>query len=134
MNYALLTAPFLLAACAKPPDPVNCAVPPDGFHPWRDAPYSLDAYARNVISVSNEAISWNGTIIEDAPDKPAFSVLEQFLGINAQLQPPFSTAITFEKGVACSRVTAVRDLIDKHLSCRENFGTCLQGEPPWERD
>jgi len=131
VNRALLTALFLLAACAEVPDPVNCAIPPDGFHSWRDAAYSIDNYYRNVISVSNEAISWNGTIIEDAPDKPALSVVSQYLNTNTQLQPMPSTAITFEKGVACSRVTAVRDLIDKHLSCRENFGTCLQGKPPW---
>lgn len=126
MNRAVLASIFLVTACAKVADQPSCAVAPSGFYSWRIEP----AVIGNVIKVSNKTIAWNGADLEGIKGRPAFTVLDRYLAASARLEPMPFAALTFEKEVACSRVTAVRAMMEKHLSCRTNVGKCLQGAPP----
>jgi hypothetical protein len=134
VNRASVITIFLLAACAKKPDLPNCAVAPTGFFSWRSAPYNIDQYYRNVISISNGPLAFNGASLGGTIDTSDTFILDQYLGESARLNPVPVTAITFRKGVACYRVTAVRTLMEKHLSCRANIGKCVQGAPPGQSD
>ncbi len=123
-----------LSACAKVPGPPNCSHGPKGFYTWRDISVGIDGYSGNTIRVTNDTIFWNDVDLTNGEDGSAMAILDQYLGQTARMEPvPFVT-ITFREGVACSRINAIRTLMEKNLSCHAIQGKCLQGALPGRLD
>jgi hypothetical protein len=121
---------LILSGCIKAPEPPNCARLPDGFYPWRDMPVGIVGYSGNSIRVTNKTIFWNEVDLTAGESLPTIAILDQYLNQASQMQPVPLAAITFERGVSCARITAVRALMEKHLLCRTFEKKCFQGVPP----
>lgn len=137
MNKALGITILLIAGCTSKADQPNvtqnCAMPLPGFHSLNDPdftrrwPVGIEGYQQNTVKVSRTGmITWNGSDLTTMHDDGLPSV-EQFLialkGFPAG--QPF-TILDFDAGAPCEKVKAVRDLMVKHLGCREE-DLCFQG-------
>lgn len=137
MNKALAFTMLLMAGCTgkadQPKVAQNCATPLRGFHSLNDPdftrrwPVGIEGYQQNTVKVSRTGmITWNGSDLTTTHDD-GLPLVGQFLvalkGFPAR--QPF-TILDFDAGAPCENVTAVRDLMVKHLGCGEE-DLCFQG-------
>lgn len=85
--------------------------------------------AKNVIKVTKSGdITWNEASLDDLHG-PLHN-LRSYLAVIAEMQPQPLIFLDAEPGAPCRTIIRVRELMLKHLDCR-NSKKCLQGPAPY---
>jgi len=110
----------------------NCATRVSGFHSFRSRYFAehwsapIDGYYANIVKVEKSGrITWNGVGLTSLHDDGETALESHLAALKSfPIQPV--TALDFDAGAPCSRITAVRKLMIEHLHCFET-DQCFQG-------
>ncbi|NYI22973.1 hypothetical protein EWH08_11615 [Sphingobium indicum] len=111
----------------------NCATPIPGFHSFRSRYFAehwsapIDGHYANIVKVDKSGrITWNGVDLSSMHDDGEAALETYLTGLNSIPVPKPVTALDFDAGAPCAKITAVRKLLITHLHCSDT-GKCFQG-------
>ncbi len=100
----------------------SCNEPREG---WIRSPDGWHNVPRNEVAIARDgALYWNGGEVS----RP---ILQANLAVVPRLNPYPATVLRIDAEAQCSIVKAVREEMDKALTCRTSY-RCGEGDGPWD--